>query len=121
MRAPTIQRNGKKIPSQNIHPCPFLSVIMPSVNTKNRYKMAPPKPLPHHMVPPLTGRGLEVRLECHGRNETAHHPRGVSGARRTRASALLEERTGPPSRFGEPACTTSQDATSRSPPALGHH
>src|SRR5439155_26209507 len=99
MRAPTIQRNGKKIPSQNIHPCPFLGVIMPSVNTKSRYKMAPPKPIPHHMVPPLTGRGLEVRLECHGRYETAHHPSRVSRALPPFSVGSLHVIEGPPGRF----------------------
>ena len=29
MKAPKIQRIGKKIPKKNIHPCPFLSVITP--------------------------------------------------------------------------------------------
>jgi hypothetical protein len=55
MKAPKIQSTGKKIPKKNIHPCPFLSVINPSVNATSRYKMPPPIPIPHHMVPPLTG------------------------------------------------------------------
>jgi len=49
MNAPKIQRSGKKIPRKNIHPCPFLSVINPSVNTKTRYKIPAP-PIPHHML-----------------------------------------------------------------------
>jgi len=53
MKAPKIQSTGKKIPKKNIHPCPFLSVISPSVKTRMKYKNAPPIPIPHHMVPPL--------------------------------------------------------------------
>jgi hypothetical protein len=47
MKAPKIQRSGKKIPKKNIHPCPFLSVIIPTVNAMVRYRIAPPTP--HHM------------------------------------------------------------------------
>jgi hypothetical protein len=50
MKAPKIQRIGKKIPRKNIHPCPFLSVINPSVNATTRYRKAPPIPIPHHMM-----------------------------------------------------------------------
>jgi hypothetical protein len=53
MKAPKIQRIGKKIPKKNIHPCPFRSVINPSVNSRAKYKKAPPKPIPHHIVPSL--------------------------------------------------------------------
>jgi hypothetical protein len=53
MKAPKIQRIGKKIPRKHIHPSPFLNVIKPSVNTKTRYRKNPPKPIPHHMIAPL--------------------------------------------------------------------
>src|SRR5947208_10955452 len=49
MKAPKIQRTGKKIPKKNIHPCLFLSVINPSVKTKTKYKIPPPIPIPHHI------------------------------------------------------------------------
>ena len=48
MKAPKIQRIGKKIPKKNIHPCRFLSVISPSVNATMKYKIPPPIPIPHH-------------------------------------------------------------------------
>jgi len=51
MKAPKIQRIGKKIPKKNIHPCPFRSVISPSVNTRIRYRIPAPIPIPHHMIP----------------------------------------------------------------------
>jgi hypothetical protein len=41
MKAPKIHRIGK-----NIHPCPFRSVISPSVNATMKYKIAPPIPIP---------------------------------------------------------------------------
>jgi hypothetical protein len=52
MNAPKIQRIGKKIPKKNIQPCPFLSVISPSVKATIKYRRAPPIPIPHHMIPP---------------------------------------------------------------------
>ena len=51
MKAPKIHSTGKKSPKKNIHPCPFLSVINPSVNTKIRYTI-PPIPIAHHMSLP---------------------------------------------------------------------
>jgi len=53
MKAPMIQRIGKKIPKKNIHPCRFLSVITPSVTARSRCKIPPAIPIPHHKVPPL--------------------------------------------------------------------
>jgi hypothetical protein len=52
MMAPMIHKNGKKIPKKNIHPCPFRSVITPSVISRTTYKIPPPIPIPHHIVPP---------------------------------------------------------------------
>jgi len=52
MKAPKIQSTGKKIPKKNIHPWPFLSVMSPSVKATIRYKIPPPIPIPHHMIPP---------------------------------------------------------------------
>jgi len=63
MKAPKIQRTGKKIPKKNIHPCPFLSVISPSVKTRMKYKNAPPIPIPQYMVPPLKGRKLDLPVQ----------------------------------------------------------
>ena len=40
MKAPKIQRIGTKIPKKNIHPCPFLSVITPSVIARSRVQEA---------------------------------------------------------------------------------
>jgi hypothetical protein len=57
MKAPKIQRSGKKIPKKNIHPCPFLSVISPSVNATIRYRMPPPIPIPHHLISSLLVSG----------------------------------------------------------------
>jgi hypothetical protein len=54
MKAPKIQSSGKKIPKKNIHPCPFLSVMSPSVKATRKYKMPAPIPIPHHMSPPWT-------------------------------------------------------------------
>ena len=62
MKAPKIQSTGKKIPKKNIHPCPFRSVISPSVNTRTKYKKAPPAPIPHHMVPPFAGAPMDLLL-----------------------------------------------------------
>jgi hypothetical protein len=71
MKAPKSQRKGKKIPKKNINPCPFLSVMSPSVNAKMKYKTAPPIPIPHHIIPPsilgwLLDRALSVVPEAHG-------------------------------------------------------
>jgi hypothetical protein len=55
MKAPKIQRIGKKIPKKNIQPCPFLSVINPSVNATIRYKM-PPIPIAQYMVASLVDK-----------------------------------------------------------------
>jgi hypothetical protein len=57
-----IQKRGTKIPKKNIQPCPFLSVLNPSVNSANRYKKAP-NPIPHHMVPPWVRVAVDSHLE----------------------------------------------------------
>jgi hypothetical protein len=56
-----IQSTGKKIPKKNIHPCPFLSVISPSVKATTKYKMPAPIPIPHHMIAPCLD---EPHLDC---------------------------------------------------------
>jgi hypothetical protein len=53
MIAPMIQRNGRKMPKKNSHPCPFLSVITPSVIRSTTYRR-PPKPIPHHIPTSLS-------------------------------------------------------------------
>jgi hypothetical protein len=58
--APMSQKTGMKIPKKNIHPCPFLSVIKPSVTSRTTYKITPPIPIPHHMVPSLDRGSLDV-------------------------------------------------------------
>jgi hypothetical protein len=60
MMAPMSQKTGMKIPKKNIHPCPFLSVIKPSVTSRTTYKMTPPKPIPHHMIVSLDRGSLDV-------------------------------------------------------------
>jgi hypothetical protein len=74
MKAPKIQRTGKKIPRKNIHPCPFLRVINPSVNATTKYKKAAPMPIPHHMISSGIRAGLGLASKCGLRGETAHHP-----------------------------------------------
>jgi hypothetical protein len=59
MKAPKIQRIGKKIPKKNIQPCPFLRVINPSVNATIKYRMPPPMPIPQTRS---EGRASDVRL-----------------------------------------------------------
>jgi len=49
MKAPTIQRNGKKKPKKNSHPCLLLSVIVPRVMIRTKYSN-PPNPIPHHVI-----------------------------------------------------------------------
>ena len=67
------QKRGTKIPKKNIQPCPFLSVLNPSVNSAKRYKKAP-NPIPHHMVPPLVRVALDSHLESDVENEAPLRP-----------------------------------------------
>ena len=59
MNAPMIQNKGKKNPKKNIHPCPFLSVARPRVQSTSKYRKTPPIPTNHHIassfsISPLT-------------------------------------------------------------------
>ena len=67
------QRTGKKIPKKNIHPCPFLSVINPSVNATIRYR-SPPNPIAHHMTPPLTWLRVHSSSSPFARSMLAPYP-----------------------------------------------
>jgi len=80
MKAPKIQSTGKKIPKKNIHPCPFLSVISPSVKTRMKYKNAPPIPIPHHMIPPLRDANWTCPFNSDLLGKAAHHPIRTSSA-----------------------------------------
>src|SRR5438093_7685568 len=73
MKAPISLKSGKKIPKKNIQPCPFRSVLNPSVKSTIRYKKAP-NPIPHHMVPPWIRVAVDSHLECDVGNEVPLRP-----------------------------------------------
>jgi hypothetical protein len=79
MKAPKIQRIGKKIPRKNIQPCPFLSVMSPSVKAMSKYKIPAPIPIPHHMIPPWIRLEVDPLLDRPASHEAAHHPMRVTG------------------------------------------
>src|SRR6266487_655804 len=105
MKAPKSQNTGKKIPKKNIQPCPFLSVASPSVNATSRYKKRPPKPIPHHIVPPSTA-------SRQGRTRVSHPVREGASSRSDDVwvalwlksrTALVVSTFGAPSGKGSPA------------------
>jgi hypothetical protein len=78
MKAPKIQRIGKKIPKKNIHPCPFLSVISPSVNATSRpCARRGPQDLrrPHTAV---RAPGSRAGRDRHARSRACPRPRGTA-------------------------------------------